>query len=934
MSRPLPTSSATPPTSKPVWALAHPPLHTPSKPSPQTPSPNHHQPSNLTKKVEFIEDHNLLSVIQEPAGTSQTSYFDTFWGTSSTSNQNELLERPKTQRDPPPYLQGLDVSNVEDFVNKTSAKAKIFTERMMNDDTYEEDEEDTYAPTTSTPSPPKHHKDSKHPPHPPTPPPLPLSTTGIPPCFFSPEFSLTSDSLFTSLLLQENGDYSDTKNFERQEELAEYLDTVEVHLLQQIRARSGDFFRETSRFQSLKTLVVSGCSEVHILRQTLASLRRRTVLEVLDVPVQFRVRDNLRGVEGILEKMKEVVEIKEGLGELIGGERFEEVIEKCKEFKKMMTSHNLTKITALLPTSKSVLDYETMAVTRMSRKFVDELLTYSVTNVEGNFDILPSAKVLKEAGLMQVASDLYAHHLIETIKLTVKATVTECAKDAHSKEGSITAGLSGMPFPQFLDCLEMLFEQILSNLSLTSNVYTFLSTNGIEMPDPNLPECKTSDKKSNGTNGTNGTGNGTPTALTAASELAHRSISELLRIRKDSHSLLSLKQMKQLWDVSLAFTLELETHGGVRAWGLRSTLLSQAKGFIERSHEGHMTSLVATLDGEKWQHCGVSKIRQAGIDGLCSGKAVLGKGVEGDGETCERAETTGEGINEADVEGVKFKVVWSCLLLVEMLMNNLAAAAHFQSLANDVVSKVSELLRLFNSRTTQLVLGAGAIHSAAKLKSINAKHLALASQCLGLVSSLLPHIRAALMAQLPRKQHMLLSDLDKIKQDINEHGEKILAKFVSIVASIVESSLAPSIMQTNFDAVTTAPPFLEGILKNVTKLHQVLVALLPPDQLDDVFGRIYNYLDTKVPELFQSAHDYSTNQLKAMKIKQGSAKFFLPKTEGGKERMIAEVGRLAVNLNGLLREGRGNESTPYVDKLVTMLRLTRKLCGENGENST
>lgn len=67
----------------------------------------------------------------------------------------------------------------------------------------------------------------------------------------------------------------------------------------------------------------------------------------------------------------------------------------------MMTSHNLTKITALLPTSKSVLDYETMAVTRMSRKFVDELLTYSVTNVEGNFDILPSAKVLKEAGLMQ-----------------------------------------------------------------------------------------------------------------------------------------------------------------------------------------------------------------------------------------------------------------------------------------------------------------------------------------------------------------------------------------------------------------------------------------------------------------------------------------------------------------------------------------------------
>jgi len=71
--------------------------------------------------------------------------------------------------------------------------------------------------------------------------------------------------------------------------------------------------------------------------------------------------------------------------------------------------------------------------------------------------------------------------------------------------------------------------------------------------------------------------------------------------------------------------------------------------------------------------------------------------------------------------------------------------------------------------------------------SINAKHLALVSQCLGLVSGLLPHIRAALMAQLPRKQHALLGDLDKIKQDFNEHAEKILAKFVNIVATIVET---------------------------------------------------------------------------------------------------------------------------------------------------
>lgn len=134
---------------------------------------------------------------------------------------------------------------------------------------------------------------------------------------------------------------------------------------------------------------------------------------------------------------------------------------------------------------------------------------------------------------------------------------------------------------------------------------------------------------------------------------------------------------------------------------------------------------------------------------------------------------------DAEVEGNRYKVVWSCLLLLEMVMDDVACAAHFQTLATNVVGKVAELFRFFNTRSTQLVLGAGAIHSAARLKSINAKHLSIVTQCIALVLAILPHIRAALMAQLPAKQHALLSDLDKIKLDYSDHSEKILAKLDS-----------------------------------------------------------------------------------------------------------------------------------------------------------
>jgi vacuolar protein sorting-associated protein 54 len=256
----------------------------------------------------------------------------------------------------------------------------------------------------------------------------------------------------------------------------------------------------------------------------------------------------------------------------------------------------------------------------------------------------------------------------------------------------------------------------------------------------------------------------------------------------------------------------------------------------------------------------------------------------------------------ADVEGVNYKVVWCCLLLVEMVMTNLSAASHFQSLAANYVAKVAELLRLFNTRTTHLVLGAGAIHSAARLKSINAKHLSMVTQCLGMMLSLLPHIRAALMAQLPLKQHTLLSDLDKIKKEYVDHSEKVLNKFVTIIGGIVEHGLAPRIANTDFDARARDLPmdtsdlaccvFLDGVSTNTRKMHQVLTALLPPDHLQDVFSRILAYVDEKIPTLFIAAAS-------ATNTPNGSPSFQFPTTDDGKRRLILEVECMMNKLNGL-----------------------------------
>jgi len=169
------------------------------------------------------------------------------------------------------------------------------------------------------------------------------------------------------------------------------------------------------------------------------------------------------------------------------------------------------------------------------------------------------------------------------------------------------------------------------------------------------------------------------------------------------------------------------------------------------------------------------------------------------------------------------------------------------------------------------------------------------------------------MAQLPAKQHALLYELDKIKADYKEHSEKILSKLVSIIGGIVEHSLAPRIAHTDFDARAktvslssdkVASPsdttnvdcclFLDNVVTNTRKMHQVLHVMLPAELLRDVFSRIFAYLDHKVPSLFKTAGaTTNTTSLEQQKI------FMMPTTDDGKLQMIKEVEYMARTMNGL-----------------------------------
>jgi vacuolar protein sorting-associated protein 54 len=407
-------------------------------------------------------------------------------------------------------------------------------------------------------------------------------------------------------------------------------------------------------------------------------------------------------------------------------------------------------------------------------------------------------------------------------------------------------------------------------------------------------------------------------------DLCQRHIASLLNARKEAHVKIDLGEMKVLWDSTTHFVSAMERISGTAGFGLKSTLLTQAKLFVEHLHEEGSAQLLAALDAERWVQADVNSERQAEIDRLTAGKAVLAthpsfspvperrfssslsssqlqqqQQGEDDGDlsssndaadsaaavaAAAAASSNGTRKKKEPTEAIvgegRYKVVWSAVLLVSLLTNYLNVAANFPTLTMDVMQRVVDLLRLFNARTAQLVLGAGAIQATARLRSITAKHLALASQCLGLILVLLPHVRAALAAHLQTKQQAFLLELDRLRQEYAEHQERILGKFVGIIGELVAQSAANTgLRETDWDAMGSAAcRFVEEVIKGASTMHKVLVGFLPGGQVQDVFGRVFDLLGVRLREYLEGAQ---------------------PVTNAGRQRLVDEVSHLVTSLSML-----------------------------------
>jgi vacuolar protein sorting-associated protein 54 len=268
---------------------------------------------------------------------------------------------------------------------------------------------------------------------------------------------------------------------------------------------------------------------------------------------------------------------------------------------------------------------------------------------------------------------------------------------------------------------------------------------------------------------------------------------------------------------------------------LRAALQALCRAELDGLHRLNAAKLAALLEQEAWAPLEVAPRVQRAAD------ALLGEaGSPAAGAGAAPAATLRVG-------AARFHAVQAAQSALCMLGDYVALADLVPALRADAAARVLELLKTFNARACQLVLGAGAMHTAG-LRSITARHLAASSQAVAALEALHPALEAALVEGLPpARAAAARAGYARSREDCLLHCAEIRGKLVGMMGERLGAAAAqlPTLAAAwpGGAAAPGAPPpppsaFAATAARQLEVLAGALAPLLPEEEVGDVLGRV------------------------------------------------------------------------------------------------
>lgn len=342
--------------------------------------------------------------------------------------------------------------------------------------------------------------------------------------------------------------------------------------------------------------------------------------------------------------------------------------------------------------------------------------------------------------------------------------------------------------------------------------------------------------------------------LGQAVDIAQDKIVKVLRVRSEPSTHLSVDNFLRYFTLNLLFANECEAVSGRSGTALKNVVNGHIKDFVQQLSEKQRQSLATGMEADPWNAKDftdddkeeLTRILSASTEdaeawttghkiwlsstvstatnaSTLSLPTLLTNGTSG---TSTPSKAT---VRPATIEGESFLLPVSAVLCLHGLAGFLHLNSGIPSMTSEIAASMLSYLTLFNSRCTQLILGAGATRSAG-LKNITTKHLALAAQALSFISSLIPHIREFVRRHAGSGSAVssLMGEFDKVRRAYLEHQQSIYDKLVDIMAGRATAHVK-AMKTIDWEKAGSNVPnaYMETLTKETTTLHRVLSKHLP-----------------------------------------------------------------------------------------------------------
>lgn len=360
--------------------------------------------------------------------------------------------------------------------------------------------------------------------------------------------------------------------------------------------------------------------------------------------------------------------------------------------------------------------------------------------------------------------------------------------------------------------------------------------------------------------------------LGQAVDIAQAQITKILKARAEQNTHLSLFRFLRYFHLNRLFADECETVSGRGGAALKNVVNAHIKEFVTQFAETERQKLLDGMHADRWDAKDFKPSDSQILDRILEGSTrdveawtrgcvIWGNDDESINGTQEAngQVTNGDGslkgsIRSAIIDEQKYILPKSAFIVLWGIERYENLIAGIPGMTQEITTYLLEYLGLFNSRSQQLILGAGATKIAG-LKSIITKHLALASQALSFVTALTPHVRE-FVRRHSAGSGGLMTDFDKMKREYQEHQAGIHDKFVDIMSG--RATYNVKLMKNiGWDAMpnseATVNAYMETTVKETTTLHKVLSRHLPDMSVQMIMDPVFESYKEQFGKAFQDA---------------------------------------------------------------------------------